>query len=49
MQYDFEIDMMGVMEDHAHIFLSAPSKHSPSKIVEVLKSISSKKVFEEFR
>ena len=49
MQYDFEIDTMGVMKDHAHIFLSTPSKYSPSTIVEILKSISSKKVFEEFR
>ena len=47
-QYDFEIDTMGVEVDHIHIFVSAPPKYSPAKIVEVLKSISLKVVFEEF-
>lgn len=39
---------MEVMNDHVHIFLSAPPKYSLAKIVEVLKSISSKVAFEEF-
>jgi len=47
-QYDFEINTMEVMNDHVHIFLSALPKYSPAKIVEVLKSISSKVVFKEF-
>lgn len=47
-QYDFGIDVMGVEVDHVHIFLSASPKYSPAKIVEVLKSISSKEVFKEF-
>jgi putative transposase len=47
-EYDFEIDAMGIEVDHVHIFLSAPPKHSPAKIVEVLKSISSREVFKEF-
>jgi len=47
-QCEFEIDVMGVMSDHVHIFLSAPPRYSPAKIVEVLKSVSVKKVFEEF-
>jgi len=46
--YEFEIDATEVMSDHVHIFLSAPPRYSPAKIVEVLKSISSKVVFEEF-
>lgn len=47
-EYEFEIDVMGIEEDHVHLFLSAPPRYSPAKIVEVLKSISSRKVFAEF-
>ena len=47
-QYDFEIDAMGIEEDHVHIFLSGAPKYSPAKIVEVLKSLILKEVFEEF-
>ena len=47
-QYDFEIDAMGIEVDHGHIFLSVPPKYSPAKVVEVLKSISSKEIFKEF-
>lgn len=47
-QYESEIDAMGVMSDHVHIFPSASPRYSPAKVVEVLKSISSKVVFEEF-
>lgn len=39
---------MGVEVDHVHIFFSALPKYSPAKIVEVLKSLSSRVVFEEF-
>ena len=46
--YEFKIDAMEVMSDHVHIFLSAPPRYAPAKVVEVLKSISSKVVFEEF-
>ncbi len=47
-QYDSDIDAMGIEFDHVHIFLWAPPKYSLAKIVEVLKSISSRAVFEEF-
>jgi len=47
-QYEFEIDTMEVMEDHVHIFLSAPPRYSPAKIVNIIKGISSRKIFREF-
>ena len=47
--YEFEIDRMAVVEDHVHIFLSAPPKYAPGEIVRILKSRSAKVVFKEFR
>jgi len=36
-QYDFEMDAMGIEDNHVHIFLPAPPKYPAAKIVEVLK------------
>jgi putative transposase len=47
-EYEFRIDTMEVMEDHVHIFLEAPPKHSPADIVQIMKSISAKEVFKAF-
>ena len=47
-RYEFEIDTMEVKDDHVHLFLSAPPRYSPSKIVQIIKSISAKMVFREF-
>jgi putative transposase len=46
--YEFEIETMAVVEDHVHIFLSAPPKYAPGEIVRVLKSRSAKAVFKGF-
>ncbi len=47
-RYEFEIDTMEVKDDHVHLFLSAPPRYSPAKIVQVIKSISAKMVFKQF-
>ena len=36
------------MEDHVHIFLEAPPRLSPSRIVQILKSISARELFRQF-
>ena len=46
--YEFEIQTMAVVEDHVHIFLSAPPKYAPCEVVRILKSRSAKAVFKEF-
>lgn len=47
-QYEFEIEAMEVKEEHVHIFLSAPPRYAPAEVVNILKGISSIKLFEEF-
>ena len=47
-RYEFEIDTMEVKDDHVHLFLSAPPRYSPARIVQIIKSISAKTVFREF-
>ncbi len=47
-RFDFEIDRCAVSEDHVHILLSFLPRYSVSKVVGILKSISSSKIFKEF-
>ena len=47
-RYGFDIDTMEVKDDHVHLFLSAPPRYSPARIVQIIKSISAKMVFKEF-
>jgi putative transposase len=47
-RYDFQVIELAVMPDHVHMFVSAPPDIAPSKIVQVVKSITAQKVFERF-
>ena len=44
-RYGFEIDTLEVMSDHVHLFLLVPPKYSPSQVVQIIKSISARKLF----
>jgi putative transposase len=46
--YDLEIDTMEVMEDHVHVFLSAPPRYAPARIAQILKSISARELSTPF-
>ena len=47
-EYDLIIDTMEVVEDHVHIFLEAPPRLSPARIVQILKSVSARELFRQF-
>ena len=40
--YDMEIDTIEVLSDHVHFTLSAPPRIAPSKVAQIVKSISTK-------
>jgi len=46
--YGFEIDEMEVAEDHVHILISFPPKHSIGEVVRIIKSISARELFRVF-
>jgi putative transposase len=47
-RYDFIIEELAITKDHVHVFLSAPPRYSPSKIVGILKRIIAKQLFARF-
>jgi REP-associated tyrosine transposase len=49
-RYEFEMDTQEVLDDHVHrqSFLSAPPRYSPAQVVQRLKCISARLVFQEF-
>ncbi len=47
-KYGFEIISLGTDGNHIHIFVSAPPRYSPSQIVNILKSISGRQIFQQF-
>ena len=47
-EYDMIIDTLEVVEDHVHTLLEAPPRLSPSRIVQILKSLSARELFREF-
>ena len=44
-RYWFEFDAIGTDGDHVHIFVGAAPKYSPSRVMQIIKSISAKQMF----
>jgi len=47
-RYWYEIDEMGTDGDHVHIFVGAAGRWAPSRIMQVIKSLSAKEMFKKF-
>ena len=46
--YDLKIDKISCLSDHVHMSVSAPPRIAPARIAQILKSVSTKRLFEEF-
>jgi putative transposase len=44
----FGIEELAVQEDHVHVFVEFPPKHSIARVVGILKSISASRTFHQF-
>ena len=47
-EYGFGVEEMEVAEDHVHILVSFPPKHSIGEVVRIIKSISARELFRVF-
>jgi putative transposase len=47
-EYNFHITNLAIMEDHVHLLIEAPPSYSPSEIVQIMKSISARELFNRF-
>ena len=47
-RYCFELEEMGTDGDHVHLFVGAAPKYAPSRVMQVLKSISAREMFKRF-
>ena len=47
-RYWFELEEMGTDGDHVHLFVGAAPKYAPSRVMQILKSISAREMFKHF-
>jgi len=47
-RYWFKFDAIGTDGDHVHIFVGAAPRYSPSKVMQIVKSITAKEFFKKF-
>ena len=47
-KYCFEFDAIGTDDDHVHFFVGAEPKYSPSKVMQILKSITARQIFKDY-
>ena len=47
-RYWFEFDAIGTDGNHVHIFVGGAPRHAPSEIMQIVKSITARKIFQEY-
>ena len=47
-RYCFEFDAIGSDGDHVHLFVGAEPRYFPSKVMQILKSITARQIFKDY-
>jgi putative transposase len=47
-EYGWTIEELSVQVDHIHLFMQVPPKYAPARVVQIMKSISAREVFQAF-
>jgi putative transposase len=47
-RYCFEFETIGTDGDHVHIFMGSAPKYAPSRVMQIIKSITAKQMFKAF-
>jgi putative transposase len=47
-EYESGIDTMEVMENHVYVFVEVPPRYSPTRVVQIIKSVSAREVFSKY-
>ena len=47
-RYSFEFDTISCNFDQVHLFVGVEPKNSPSRVMQIIKSITAKKIFKEY-
>ncbi len=46
--HDWAVEALEVMDDHVHLFVSCPPRWAPAEVMNTLKSLTARALFEEF-
>lgn len=47
-EYEWQIDELAVQVDHVHVFVQVEPRYAPAQVMQILKSITAREVFEQF-
>jgi putative transposase len=47
-RYCFEFDAIGTDGDHVHLFVGSEPKYSPSRVMQIIKSITARQIFKQY-
>ena len=47
-EYEWAVEALEVMDDHVHLFVSCPPRYAPAEVMNTLKSLTARALFEEF-